>query len=178
MKSRSQRLILTAVFTGVIVICSWLQIPAPIPFTLQTLGIYLCLGVLGGKAATLSGIVYLALGALGLPVFSRFMGGASAFFGATGGFIVGFLFIPISVWCLEKTLLKKHSLVFGSIFGTLICYICGMLWYSLAYMKGQVGIAAAFVSCVLPFVIPDAVKLAVAVIISKRLKKIISGCSR
>lgn len=175
MKSRIQSLILTAVFTGIIILCSWLQIPAPIPFTLQTLGIYLCLAVLGGKNATLSVAVYIALGAMGLPVFSGFTGGVGALFGATGGFVWGFLFIPLSGWCLEKTPLKKNSLVFGAIFGTIICYICGMLWYSMVYMKGALGFAAAFLSSVLPFVIPDAVKLAVAVIISGRLKNIMEA---
>ncbi len=175
MKRQTHNLILAAVFTGIIVLCSWIQIPAPIPFTLQTLGIYLCCGVLGGKIATLSTAVYVALGVIGLPVLSGFQGGFGALFGATGGFIMGFVLIPLSVWAFEKTTLARHSLILGGVVGTTLCNILGMIWYGTVYMQGTVGIVAAFTICVLPYIIPDAIKLTVAVLVSKRVKKLIEG---
>ena len=171
MKTPIHKLITAAVFTGIIVLCSWLAVPAPIPFTLQALGIYICCGVLGGKLATLSTAMYIALGAVGLPVLSGFQGGLGAIFGITGGFIMGFLFIPISVWIVEKTPLKKHSLILGGVVGTTFCNLLGMIWYSTVYMKGSVGLAAAFTICVLPYIIPDAAKLWVAHLVSKRINK-------
>ena len=171
--SKGQRLTLAAVFTGVIILTAWISIPAPIPFTLQALGIYLCCGVLGGKVATLSTAAYVVLGAVGLPVLSGFQGGLGAIFGATGGFIMGFLLIPLCVWAVEKTPAKKHSLIIGAAVGTTLCNILGMLWYSLVYMKGTVGLVAAFTICVLPYIIPDTAKLIVAHLISKNMNKII-----
>jgi len=168
---KGQGLTLAAVFTGVIILCSWISVPAPIPFTLQALGIYICCGVLGGKLAFLSTATYVVLGALGLPVLSGFQGGLGAIFGITGGFILGFLLIPISVWVAEKTPLKKHSLILGGAIGTTLGNILGMLWYSLVYMKGTVGLVTAFTVCVLPYIIPDAAKLWVAHLVSKRIKK-------
>ena len=171
MKNSTHKLVTAAVFTGIIILCSWLAVPAPIPFTLQALGIYVCCGVLGGKLATLSTAMYIVLGAVGLPVLSGFQGGLGAIFGITGGFIMGFLLIPISVWIAEKTPLKKHSLILGGAVGTILCNIAGMFWYSLVYTKGTVGLAAAFLTCVLPYIIPDAAKLWVAWLISLRIKK-------
>lgn len=173
MKEKTKNLILAAVFTGITALCSWLAVPAPIPFTLQTLGVYLCCGILGGKAAVLSTVVYIVLGGLGLPLFSGFQGGVGALFGATGGFILGFLFIPLCVWVAEKTGNKNHPLILGGTLGTILCYAVGILWYSLVYMKGSVGIAAAFVTCVLPFIIPDAIKLWAAHLITNRINKVI-----
>lgn len=169
--SKGQGLTLSAVFTGVIILCSWISVPAPIPFTLQALGIYICCGMLGGRLAFFSTATYVALGALGLPVLSGFQGGIGAIFGATGGFIMGFLLIPLSVWAVEKTPAKKHSLIIGAAVGTTLCNILGMLWYGLVYMKGTVGLVAAFTICVLPYIIPDAVKLWVAHLVSKSIKK-------
>ena len=115
--------------------------------------------------------MYIALGAVGLPVLSGFQGGLGAIFGITGGFIMGFLLIPISVWVVEKTPLRKHSLILGGVVGTTLCNLLGMIWYSAVYMKGGVGIATAFTICVLPYIIPDAAKLWVAHLVSKRINK-------
>ena len=168
MKISAHKFVTSALFTGIIILCSWLAVPAPIPFTLQALGIYICCG---GKLATLSTAMYIALGAVGLPVLSGFQGGLGAIFGITGGFIMGFLLIPISVWVVEKTPLKKHSLILGGVVGTTLCNLLGMIWYSTVYMKGSVGLAAAFTICVLPYIIPDAAKLWVAHLVSNRINK-------
>ena len=158
---------------AIISLLAWVQIPAPIPFTMQTLGIYLACGVLGGKTALLTAMVYIALGMVGLPVFSGFSGGFGALLGPTGGFIMGFVLIPLSVLLAEKTPIKKHSLVIGCGLGTAFCYIAGMLWYSLVYMRGEAGLIAAFFACVLPYIIPDGIKLMVAAIAAKRINKTI-----
>ncbi len=175
MKEKTQRSILSGIFSAIIAIFSWIQIPSAVPFTLQTLGIYLCCGILGGKMALLSATTYIVIGLVGLPVFSGFSGGVGAIFGATGGFIIGFLFIPLSVWVIEKTPYKAHSLTLGGSLGTALCYISGISWYSLIYMKGSVGLTAAFITCVLPFMIPDTVKLIVSCIVSKQIKPRISS---
>ena len=82
---------LVALMTALMAICSWISIPTTVPFTLQTLGVFLACALLGGKRGSLAVFVYLLLGALGLPVFAGFSGGAGALLGSTGGYILGFL---------------------------------------------------------------------------------------
>ena len=91
-----------AVCTAMMVICSWISIPATVPFTMQTFGVFLCVGLLGGRRGTLAVSVYLLLGAVGLPVFSGFTGGIGHLFGATGGYIIGFLFSALVMWLIER----------------------------------------------------------------------------
>ena len=64
-----------AMFAVMIAVCSWISIPATVPFTMQTFGVFLAVGVLGGKRGTLSVLIYLLLGMVGLPVFAGFSGG-------------------------------------------------------------------------------------------------------
>ena len=94
-------------FVVVIAICSWISIPTVVPFTLQTFAIFLAVTVLGGKRGTLSVIVYVLLGAVGLPVFSGFKGGIGALLNTTGGYIIGFIFSAFVIWAFEKALGKK-----------------------------------------------------------------------
>ena len=79
-------------FAVVIAICSWISIPTVVPFTLQTFAVFLAVAVLGGKRGTLAVIVYVLLGAVGLPVFSGFKGGIGVLLNTTGGYIIGFVF--------------------------------------------------------------------------------------
>ena len=84
-------------FAVVIAICSWISIPTVVPFTLQTFAVFLAVAILGGKRGTLSVIVYVLLGADGLPVFSGFKGGFGVLLNTTGGYIIGFIFCPCHV---------------------------------------------------------------------------------
>lgn len=148
-------------FSIVIALCAWLTIPTTIPFTLQTFGVFLTLLVLGGKKGTLSILIYLFLGAMGLPVFASMRGGIGALLDLTGGFLVGLLFIGI-VYSLFKE--KFISLLIGLI----LCYLIGTLWFM---MLGQTSFINALMICVVPFVGFDILKLYLACLISQRLKK-------
>ena len=69
-------MVVCSLFSSLIAICAWISIPiGDIAFTLQTFAVFLALGTLGGKWGTVSILIYLALGAVGLPVFSGFQGG-------------------------------------------------------------------------------------------------------
>lgn len=72
-----------AVFAVLIAICSWISIPTTVPFTLQTFAIFLAVGVLGGKRGSLSVLIYILLGAVGIPVFAGFSGGFGTLLGST-----------------------------------------------------------------------------------------------
>lgn len=164
-----------AVCTAMMVICSWISIPATVPFTMQTFGVFLCVGLLGGRRGTLAISVYLLLGAVGLPVFSGFTGGIGHLFGATGGYIIGFLFSALVMWLIEHLLGRNlKTLVLSMIAGLITCYAFGTAWFMVVYAKdsGSVGLMTALGWCVFPYVIPDAVKIGLATVITRRVRQI------
>lgn len=158
-------MVLSSLFAALLVICSWISIPVPpVAFTLQTLGVLLTLGILGGKWGSVTIAVYLLTGLVGLPVFAGFRGGAGALLDATGGFLWGFLLGGLGYWSVEK-LGKIPAMVVC----LLICYFCGSWWFS--WWASDVGFAAAVLTCVLPYLIPDGLKLVLAYTMSKRIGK-------
>ena len=163
-----------ALFSVIIVLCSWLSIPAAVPFTMQTFAVFFTLLMLGGASGTVSVLVYILLGAVGLPVFHGFTGGIGVLFGATGGYILGFLLTGIIYWLATKLfgnglLVRTAALVVG----LLACYAVGTAWFMLVYTKstGTIGLAGALGMCVVPFIVPDIIKLVLAVLLSSRLIK-------
>ena len=128
--SKNRKLIydmaLIAISAALITVCSWISIPiGPVPFTLQTLAILAVMLTIGGKRGTIAVAVYLALGAVGVPVFAGFKGGIASFAGPTGGFLVGFVVAGLVFWLLEKVAFKKlmKGTVKTWIFGVLISVI-------------------------------------------------------
>ena len=93
-------MVCTAMFAVIMAVCSWISIPAMVPFTLQTFGVFLAVGTLGGKRGSLAVLIYLLLGAVGLPVFSGFAGGLGYMMGSTGGYIIGFLLSALAMWAM------------------------------------------------------------------------------
>ena len=81
-----------ALFVAVLTVSAYITVPFVIPFTMQTFAVFLACFMLGGVKAFVAILVYVLLGAIGLPVFPGFKGGAGALLGPTGGYIVGFLF--------------------------------------------------------------------------------------
>jgi biotin transport system substrate-specific component len=140
------------------------------PFTMQTFAVFSALFCLGGKKGTLSIAVYLFMGAVGLPVFSGFSAGIGVLWGANGGFLFGFLISALIYTLLEKTHVNRLISAFISM---LFCYISGSLWFFAVYSesKGTGSLMSAFLVCVVPFIIPDIIKILLALYISKRLKK-------
>ena len=86
-KVKTTDLVFIAAGAALITICSWISIPTAVPFTLQTFAVFVVLLILGGERGTLSTIVYVIMGAVGIPVFSGFKGGLGVLFGKTGGYI-------------------------------------------------------------------------------------------
>ena len=178
-------LALIPVSAALITICSWISIPlGPVPFTLQTLGILAVMLTIGGRRGTIAGLVYLALGACGVPVFAGFKGGIVSFIGPTGGFLIGFVIAALVYWLLEKALFKRlmNTPVKTWIFGLLgfvifevVMYVIGVIWFMTVYaaQTGPVGLATVMGWCVIPFIIPDIVKMIVAVLIGERASKLI-----
>lgn len=174
--SKTLDMVYIAVFAVLIAICSWISIPTVVPFTLQTFAIFLSVGVLGGKRGTLAVLVYILLGLIGIPVFAGFSGGIGVLAGNTGGYIIGFLLSALIMWAMEKIFGKKlWILALSMVIGLFVCYAFGTAWFMIAYTRntGAVGLAAVLGWCVFPFLIPDLVKIVLAFILSKRLKRLI-----
>ena len=90
-KLETRDLVLIAQCAAMMTVCSWISVPAAVPFTMQTFGVFMAIGLLGGKRGTAAVAVYLLLGAAGLPVFSGFTGGIGHIVGPTGGYPIGFM---------------------------------------------------------------------------------------
>lgn len=158
-------MVLSSLFAALIAVCAWIAIPIPpVAFTMQTFAVFLTLGVLGGKYGTVSILLYLLLGLVGLPVFSGFRGGASALMDATGGFLWGFLAAGLVYWLTERL-----GTLPAMIAALLVCYACGCWWFTV--YTGNAGWAAAVMTCVVPYLIPDAIKLWLAHSVSTRLRR-------
>lgn len=178
-------LVLIAISAALITVCSWISIPlGPVPFTLQTMAILAVMLTCGGRRGTISILVYLVMGACGIPVFAGFKGGVTSLIGPTGGFLVGFLIAGLIYWLLEKLIFKKlmtstvKTWIFGAINSVIfevVLYIVGVIWFMTVYAAktGPIGLGAVMTMCVIPFIIPDIVKLIGAVIIGERARKLV-----
>ena len=160
----TRKLTRCALFAAMMALCAWIGIPlGHTVFTMQTFGVLLALGVLGGKRGTVSILCYLLLGAAGLPVFSGFRGGMGAILGPTGGYLWGFLATGLVYWAMEK-----WSRPLSMIAGLAVCYGCGTVWY-MTYTGGALGLV--LLQTVAPYLIPDALKLILALRLTKKIKK-------
>ncbi len=161
-----------ALFVVLMAVCSWIQIPTTVPFTLQTFAVFLAVGVLGGARGTIAGVVYILLGAVGVPVFAGFSGGLGALLSASGGYIAGFLFSALVMWGMEALLGRKLWVLCASmVLGLAVCYAFGTAWFMAVYARstGAVGLLTALGWCVFPYIPFDLGKIALAMLLSRRL---------
>lgn len=166
-----------SLMVAVMAVCAWISIPSAVPFSLQTFGVFFALEMLGGRKGLAAILIYILTGGIGLPVFSGFAGGPSALFGATGGYIWGFAAIGI-VYCIleKKSTGNKKMKITAMLAGLILCYGTGTVWFVKVYTMtgGAVGYGSAVAMCVLPFIVPDIIKMVLAVTVSSRIKKALS----
>ncbi|MDR2050008.1 MAG: biotin transporter BioY [Treponema sp.] len=168
------RVTLVALFAALIAGGTFIAIPlpfSPVPIVLQNLFIVLAGLVLGPALGTAAAGLYLAAGALGLPVFAGAVGGAAHFLGPTGGFLAGYFFSALTAGLAAgrpkagKTSLFR--LILASACGFLVVYIPGLLW--LYRLMGNR--AAVFAAGFFPFLVGDALKAIAAVTAASRLRR-------
>jgi len=167
--------VLTALMSTIICVCSLLTIPVfTVPITLQTFAVYFALFMLGGKRGSIAVFLYVAMGAVGLPVFAGFMGGVGHLFDATGGFIFGFIISSLIFWLLSSILPGRAFFKLAAAAISLVfLYLVGILWYSVVYIGSTEEIPHMLFVCTVAFAFPDAVKIALAYAVSLRLSRII-----
>ena len=161
-----------ALMAVLISVCSWVSVPSAVPFTMQTFGVFCALLLLGGRRGTIAILLYVFMGAVGLPVFAGFSGGLGVLLGSTGGYIVGFVFTALTMWLMERLLgTKTWALALSMLLGLVVCYAFGTAWFLVVYTKntGAIGLWTALGKCMFPYILPDCLKIALALAIRKRL---------
>lgn len=163
----------TALMTALMAVCAWITVPMTVPFTMQTFGVFMALLVLGGAKGTTAIALYILLGMAGVPVFSGFNGGIGVLAGPTGGYIIGFLFTGILYWALQKFCKNRKGKAGVLAAGLCLCYAFGTAWFShvMNSRETPVGFFQAIGMCVAPYVLPDLLKLLLALQLNERLKK-------
>ena len=162
-----------ALFVAAMTVCAWLAFPVPpVPFTLQSFALFLALLLMGGKYGSLVCAVYLLLGIAGAPVFSGFRGGIGAILGPTGGFLTGFLVCSLFYWLMSHLLGNRIKLP-ALILGWVLCYATGTAWLLIYYPGDSLSVWTALWQYVVPFILPDGIKLALALLLSKKLRTIV-----
>ena len=174
---RTRDLTHIALFAVLMAVCAWITVPLPKPlvqFTLQTFAMFMALTTLGGRRGLYAMVVYLLLGAVGVPVFSGFRGGLGVLLDTTGGYIIGFAAAALVYWLLTAKLGDSLPVkIAACVLGLAVCYAFGTAWFLVLYARttGPIGVTTALSWCVLPYIVPDLLKLALAVVLSGRIKK-------
>ncbi|WP_303864546.1 biotin transporter BioY [Alkalibaculum bacchi] len=149
---------------------------SPVPISFTTLGIYLAVILLGCKNSTISTLVYLLMGLVGIPVFSGFTAGPGKLLGPTGGYLIGFFFMAlIAGYFVDKFNGNISMQIFGLILGTMATYALGTLW--LAYQANLTFKAALFAG-VIPYILGDGIKLGIAIALGNPIKERLQRFSR
>lgn len=165
-----QEMAVIGVMTALICVLAPLSIPiGPVPISLTNLVIYIALYVLGCKKGTISYLVYLLIGLIGVPVFSGFTSGAGKLFGPTGGYLIGFIPMALIAGVVIDRYAKKWYLCLAAmILGTAVCYALGTAWLA---FQGGMGIAQALAAGVFPFIPGDLIKMIVALLLGPQIEK-------
>ncbi len=163
------KLVLTALYSAILCLLSpWVIPVGAVPITFASFAIYLISAIGGVKTSVIAVGIYVLLGALGLPVFSGFAGGVQAIAGTTGGFIVGYIISAFVISILKD----KLNLFLTFCIGTLPMYLLGTAWFAFLTKTNFVSAAAV---CCLPFILTDAVKIALACVLIPRIKTALKG---
>ena len=166
-------LVLCALGAALLSVSGVIAIPAgDVGITLQTFTLFLVLLTMGGKRGSVSCLVYLLLGAVGVPVFSGFRGGFGVLAGPSGGYLFGFLALCLVYWAFTAGHSDKNCRKLGMIFGLLACYLFGSFWYCAVYAKVETSqLALSMGQFVLPYIVPDVIKMVCADAVVRRLNK-------
>lgn len=149
-----------------------LTIPvSPVAITLGSFAVYLTAAILGWKRGTLSVLLYLMIGAVGVPVFSNFSAGVAKLAGPTGGYLIGYLPCAFLIGFLVERVAKKWIVPLALILGTAVLYLLGTLW--LMYSAGFPSFAAACAAGVIPYLPLDAVKIVLATAVSIPIRSLL-----
>lgn len=161
---------------ALLMLCSYLTISIPpmVPVTLQTFAVFLITLWLGWQKGFLTVLCYIVCGAFGLPVFAGGNSGFGVLIGSTGGYIFGFLLIPLVSGVLLQVLPNRIYTKYAALSaGLFLCYLFGTIWFTYLYSRanGEIGFLTSAMMCVVPYILPDYAKMTLAIFLWRRLEK-------
>lgn len=163
-----------ALFSAVICVCAFINFPfGSVPVSMALLGVMLSGVILSPAEAFCSSLVYILIGAMGLPVFSGAGAGFGVLFGPTGGYIwsypiTAFIISLVRLFKCKNRISEYFVSLLGCIIGVLFCYICGTLQYM--YIC-DTSFYTAMITCIIPFIFFDIIKMLIACSIGIPLKE-------
>lgn len=164
-----------AVMCALTCIVSPFSIPipiSPVPIALTPLVIFLSVYLLGWKKGTLSCIIYILIGLIGLPIFSGFTGGAAKLIGPTGGYIIGYIPMAIAAGIIIQKYNSNRIICFlGMLLGIAICYLFGTAWLA---VQAHMDFYAALLAGVIPYIPGDIVKIIIVLLVAPPIKNALS----
>lgn len=173
-KHQTRQLVIISLMTAIICIIAPFSVPipmSPVPLSLTNFMIFITVYVLGIRSAAFCVILYLILGAVGLPVFSSFSGGLGKLAGPTGGYLIGFIFLALIQGLFIRLFSgNTYAAIMGMILGMTVCYIFGTAW--LAWQLEQ-SFTASLAIGVLPYLPGDAAKIIAAAIAGPKLRAVV-----
>lgn len=171
----TKEMIVIAIFAAITSILAQISIAlpfSPVPITLQILAVYLSAIILGSRLSFMSQLVYILLGAVGVPVFAGFHGGISSILGPTGGFLISY---PIIAFIIGKVTEKNHNvmvIILGLFISLLICYTFGV--FQLSFVT-KMSLQKAIMVGAAPYVLLDTAKIIAAYIVGVKVRQALRG---
>lgn len=168
--TKTMSITIIALMTAILCILSPISIPiSTVPISMGTFAVYLCAAILGPKNGVICVLIYILLGAVGLPVYAGGAAGVGIIAGPTGGYLIGFLLIAFFTGWFSYHFTKKLVMLFlGMIIGTLLCYLIGTAWLGFSL---HLGVWEALMAGVMPFIPADILKMIACAAISIPIKK-------
>ena len=166
-----RQMVLCALLTATTAVCSQIAVPMPwgVPINLALFAVYMAGTMLGPVWGAASQVVFVALAAIGVPVLAGFQGGPSAIFGKTGGYAIGYILTALLTGLLAQRFGRRFwPLCAAMAIGCLACYVLGTAWFMT--LTGA-DLVSALGWCVLPFLPGDALKIALAALVTIELDK-------
>ena len=182
---KTLKMVQTALFSGILCVLAPFTVPipiSPVPLSLATFVVYLAAVLLGACRGAVCVLVYLALGLVGLPVFSGFSGGAGVLLGPTGGYLAGYAVCALIAGFLtngrvpQRLSSRKNGLFLWNVLalalGTFGCYGLGTIWF-LIVMDGTYTVLQALLICVVPYLVFDVIKILAAAAVALPVNRIL-----
>lgn len=170
--TKTQKLVLCALFAALTAVLSQIAIPiGPVPVNLATFSVFCAGAFLGPRLGPVSLLVWMALGVVGVPVFTMFRGGPGVLLGPTGGYIIGYVLAAFLIGLITHRYNRAHKIhlyFLAMLAGSVTYFTLGTIWYMILT---QTGLAATLMICVLPFIPGDLLKMAGAAFLLKRLQR-------
>jgi len=182
MKEKSRaiyKLVIVAICVAFIALCSYIAIPFAVNFSLQLFAVFLISGCFPPTISVSATVIYLMIGIIGLPVFSGFNSGISAIVGASGGFLISFVFASFIISVFQKYYYKKSFFyIITASLSLIVCYIFGSLWYVYVFCyPNPCSLMTALTVSVFPFIFFDISKLLLAFVLLKKLRPFVDKLS-